>query len=287
MRLLRAVGPLVALLAALAAMPAQAADNPLQASGTQRWEVVPTTGTWSPYSVMVKNQGDHDFVGYVTLIPVRTTTNLGQPAPAVEGWPNYRQRVTVPPGTEKLVTLYTSEAPNGYRVEIQDSSGTPVASTDIRRPASTAGLAFGLLTDIRGGDDILNRLYGTSQRGILVTQFAAQSFPTNAVYLSGLQGIVIDSFDSESLSQAQRQALREFVGFGGSLIMAGGPKWRRTVLPLPAELTPLRPAETVVISLNPLADLAGARTDALASVMAGEIKNGRPVLWSGSACSEL
>jgi hypothetical protein len=282
MRLLRAIGPLVGLLAVLGAMPAEAADNPLQVSGSQRWDIVPTAGSWSPYSITLKNQGDSDFTGYVALIPVRAQANLGQPPTSIEGWPNYRQRVTIPRGTEKVVHLYTAEAPNGYRLEVQDSRGNVVTATDLRRSVSNSAVAFGLLSDLRGADDILNKLYASSQRGILVTQFPAQSFPTNAVYLSGLQGIVIDNFDSESLSQAQRQALREFVGFGGSLIVAGGSKWRRTVLPLPSELTPLRPTETAVVSLNALADLAAARTDAQASVMAGELKSGRAVLWSGN-----
>jgi hypothetical protein len=106
------------------------------------------------------------------------------------------------------------------------------------------------------------------------------TFPTNAVFLTGLNGIVLDQFDSASLSQAQVQALKDYVGLGGTLILAGGASWRRTLLPLPAELVPLRPVATATASLAPLAELGGKATDANAQVVTGEVRAGKVALFS-------
>jgi hypothetical protein len=140
------------------------------------------------------------------------------------------------------------------------------------------GLAVGVLSDDQNADTVLKNI-NVLQTQISATRFpSAQSFPTNAAFLTGLQAIVIDDFDTSSLSQAQVQALRDFVGFGGDLVVAGGASWRRSMLSLPADLLPLKPTGTVSESLAPLADLGGRTTNLAASVAAGDMLSGHGVL---------
>jgi hypothetical protein len=98
------------------------------------------------------------------------------------------------------------------------------------------------------------------------------------VYLSGLNGVIVDQFDSGALSQPQIQALKDFVGLGGTLILAGGASWRRQLLPLPAELLPLRPTATGTTSLGALADLGG-----LASTVGVQVADGDVASWASVA----
>src|SRR5262249_31155582 len=72
---------------------------------------------------------------------------------------------------------------------------------------------------------------------------------------------VIDQFDTATLSEAQVQALRDYVGFGGTLVVAGGSGWRRSVAPLPADMQPILPQSTTPQSLTPLAALSGTAAD--------------------------
>src|SRR5207237_5683701 len=95
-------------------------------------------------------------------------------------------------------------------------------------------LAVGILSDDQSADTILRNI-NVLQAQISASRFgSAQAFPTNAAFLTGLQAIVIDDFDTSSLSQAQVQALRDFVGFGGDLVVAGGASSGRGTLSVPA-----------------------------------------------------
>jgi hypothetical protein len=143
-----------------------------------------------------------------------------------------------------------------------------------------AGSAFGILSDLTQAEQkIAAPLHALSRVDSALARFtSAQDFPTNAVYLSGLSGLVVDQFDSAALSQAQVQALKDYVGLGGTLIEAGGPSWRRTLLSLPPALLPMRPTSTATASLASLAELAGRTTDATAQVASGPVGPGRVTL---------
>jgi hypothetical protein len=123
-----------------------------------------------------------------------------------------------------------------------------------------SSFTVGVLSDVSHADQqIAGPLTTFGRSDIAVSRFASpQEFPTNAAYLSGLNALIVDQFDSGALTQPQIRALRDFVGLGGALILTGGASWRRQLLPLPAELLPLQPSETVTASLGPLAELAAS-----------------------------
>src|SRR5205807_10251200 len=143
--------------------------------------------------------------------------------------PDYRAQVTVPKGTSRSVTFYVFQPPAGYQAELRDASGRTLVSGVA---AQTLGNAFAVavLSDQPQGDQRIQALRPMPDNNVRFSRFAsAQAFPTNAALLSGLQGLVIEDFDTNSLSEAQSRALRDFVGLGGGLVVAAGSSWRRTL----------------------------------------------------------
>ncbi|HXM57851.1 MAG TPA: hypothetical protein VOB72_20810 [Candidatus Dormibacteraeota bacterium] len=258
------------LLLGLPAQPALAAGDPqLTVTVTQRWQLSGTQGTWTPYVVTIRDTGTTGFTGDVFLVP----SDSRSVAPNI--YPVYRASITVARGSQRSTVFNVIDAQGGYVAEVRDPSGRVLAHADAGSPPR-ASSALGILSDLAQAEQKIAAPLRTLTRvDSSLTRFSsAQDFPTNAVYLSGLSGLVIDQFDSAALSQAQVQALKDYVGLGGTLITAGGPSWRRTLLSLPAELLPMHPTSTATASLSALADLAGHATDATAQVASGDVATG-------------
>jgi hypothetical protein len=271
-------GSLMAALAMAAPAAAASGDPQLTLSLALRWGPTSMHGAWTPYTVTVKNDGGGDFNGDVVLLANDFRSDFRNTGTA--GFPDYHVHVTVPRNSERSLFVYVIDPPNGYSAEARDSSGKRVlARAELSNP-STAQSALGILSDLPQAEQrITAPLHALSRLDSVLQRFpSAQSFPTNAVYLSGLNGIVLDQFDSASLSQAQVQALKDYIGFGGTLIEAGGPSWRRTLLPLPAELLPLRPVATATASMAALAELGARSVDAQAQIVTGDLHGGRTSL---------
>src|SRR5262245_15149758 len=250
-----------------------AADSPISVTIAQRWQLAGTTGTWTPYVVTVHNNGPASFTGDLFLRPSETRSISAITFPA------YHASITVPRGSQRSTLFHVIDASAGYSVEVRDPSGRLVTRSELGSSAHS-GSAFGILSDLTQAEQkIAAPLHALSRIDSSLARFtSAQDFPTNAVYLSGLSGLVVDQFDSAALSQAQVQALKDYVGLGGTLIEAGGPSWRRTLLSLPPELLPMRPTSTSTASLAALAELAGRTTDAAAQVASGQVGSGRVTL---------
>jgi hypothetical protein len=268
-------GSLVAAFAAAAPAAAASGEPQLTLSLALRWGPTSMQGAWTPYVVTVKNDGTGDFNGDVVLLANDFRSDFRNSGTA--GFPAYHQHVAVPRGSQRSFAVYVIDPPNGYSAEARDSSGKRVlARAELSNP-SNAQSALGILSDLPQAEQRISApLHALSRLDSALQRFpSAQSFPTNAVYLSGLNGIVLDQFDSASLSQAQVQALKDYIGLGGTLIEAGGPSWRRTLLPLPAELLPLRPVATATASIAALAELGGKATEAEAQIVTGDIHGGK------------
>jgi hypothetical protein len=274
LRLGAAAVALVGLLLGLPVQPALAAADPqITVTISQRWQLAGTQGTWTPYVVTVRDAGQAGFSGDLFLVPNDTRSV------APYTYPTYRTPITVARGSQRTALFHVIDSPGGYSADLRDGSGRVVAHGDVQA-APHASSAFGVLSDLTQAEQkIAAPLHALTRVDSFLARFSsAQDFPTNAVYLSGLSGIVIDQFDSAALSQAQVQALRDFVGLGGTLIEAGGPSWRRTLLSLPTELVPMRPTSTATASLSALGELAGRATDATAQVASGQVGAGKVTL---------
>lgn len=271
-----AVGGL--LLGGLVTPAAADQQNGLTITLTTRWHLSASAGAWNPYVVTVRNDGGATFEGTVLLIPNQTRNGPFPP----DSFPQYRGRISVPGRTERALQVFVIEPGAGYHADLYDRGGKLVASADPEL-APRSNTAMAVLSDAASADQQIGvPLRSLSRIDSGVSRFtSAQAFPTSALELSGLNGVIIDQFDTGSLSQAQVQALRDFVGLGGTLIEAGGGSWRRTLLPLPPELLPMRPTTTTTTSLAPLAELGGLPADLPVQIATGDVDTGARVAVSG------
>ena len=250
------------------------------------------SGSWVRYIVTVKNAGDVDFSGQVVLLnradplagsgnsstspvtPPKLPTRVPQlPAEAPDA--GYEIHVVVP-ARQTVVRVIT--APDRYTMvaAAQDPDGSVVQSASVDRSLyipvavlSPSAVAVEQVQAVRFDDWVVR-----------VTQYPdAKSFPSSAIGLAGFVALVVDEFPSQSLSDAQRIAIRDFVGQGGSLVVASGADWRRTLTGLPNEVSPLHATGTANASLAAVAALAGRPEDVLAPVADGDLQpNARTVI---------
>ena len=276
MQLIRAcsLAVLLALAALGAALPVHA-DNGVSVSVNARWGM-PAPSTWIPYEVVVRNNGAADFEGDVVLAPAGAPYQQGY-TPS-DQFPHYSKHVTVVHQGQTKLEFVVFDAPFAYAAQVNDTSGRKVAEGTVAQASGSAAYTVGVLSDVPGAGSAIQ---GASSLpvAVIATRFnGASDFPKTALDLIGLQAIVIDSFDTASLSPAQLKAITDFVGFGGDLVIGAGASWRRTLMPLPPELVPLRPANTRDVSLQPLADLGGRTTPLTAAVAAGDLAGGTTAL---------
>jgi hypothetical protein len=275
MRLIRActLALLLALAAFGAALPVHA-DSGITVTENPRWGVS-APGTWIPYEVVVRNDGARDFEGDVVLGPAGAPFQQGYTPN--DQYPHYSKHVIVPHLSQLKIEITVFDASFGYSAQVHDLSGNKVAEAS-GPSASTNAYTIGVLSDMRGADVAIQGAFSLPTT-VIATRFnGASDFPSSALDLTGLQAIVIDGFDSASLSRAQMTALTNFVAFGGNLVIAGGASWRRTLMPLPPELVPLRPTSTSEESLQPLADLGGQKTPLTAALVVGDLVGGSSAL---------
>jgi len=249
------------------------------------------TGSWVRYLVTVKNLADGTFVGDALLIdrdqdaeaaasgPSLATIarNPQLPgAPASAGQSAYQIHLTVPSRTSRTVAVL---APDFFNVIEAEMGGKTLDSETVTHPDV---IPVAVLSDVETAADSILGLHFDRFTPKAVAFNSAREFPSSALLLAGYTTVVIDRFDSASLSETQVQALRDFVGFGGTLVVAGGSDWRSTIAPLPADLLPVRPQSTASLPLAPLATLSGAAADARAvPAAAGSLAPGARSLLDG------
>ena len=234
----------------------------------QRWKVAGSIGAWTPYTVTVRYDGPGAFNGDVVLVP---NLNRSGPLPS-DYFPQYRSPLTVPSGAVRTAEIYVIEAPGGYHAELRDTQGRVVA-TAAPNFALPTGAAVAVLSDLPQAEQRISApLKSLSRIEVGISQFAsAQAFPGGVVHLSALNGLIIDQFDSGALDHAQMQALKDFVGLGGTLILVGGSSWRRTLTPMDHDLLPVRPIATGTASLAPLGEMAGLASSTTVQVVTGDV----------------
>jgi hypothetical protein len=225
------------------------------------------TGTWVRYVITVKNLADGTFVGDAKVIdqgqdtdttPRTPLTSLARNpqlpgVPAAAGESAYQVHLTVPSRTSRTVAVL---APDFFNVVEADMNGTALDTQPVQHPTV---IPVAVVSDVETAAlTIQDDLHFDQFTPRVVAYGGGAAFPNDPLRLAGYTTVVIDQFDSALLTGAQVQALRDFIGFGGTLVVAGGSGWRRSLAPLPADLLPIRPQSTASVSLAPLAALTGA-----------------------------
>src|SRR5262252_4119549 len=212
---------LVAVVPAVATAP-KTGTNGLTLTVNPRWNVAASAGAWTPYTVTVRNDAPGVFTGDLVLVP-NPTRNFSY---GTDSLPVYRTRLAVPGGTQRMTQIYVVEAPSGHHAELRDDQGRVVAGADPNF-ALPSGSAVAVLSDLPQAEQKISAtLKSLTRLDVGLSQFSGpQAFPTAVVDLSGLNAVILDQFDTGTLDHAQAQALKDFVGLGGTLILTGGGSW--------------------------------------------------------------
>lgn len=291
MRLLR-IGPLLlAMAVALIAGPARAEDSALTIELSPGWDGAGVPGSWVPYVVELRNdQAGQTFTGTLVLHPKRPAGAPPNSSIATYGT-TYEQPITIARGAGKRVTVYgeyvdpSSGGGGGYEADLVDRGGA-IAARSAAAVINPGGMAVGLLSDsLQVAGQLKDVQLPSGVTGVV--PLTPQTFPANPILLGGLSALVVDNFDTSSLSQAQGQSLLQYVGLGGALVLGGGAGWRRTLSQLPPELVPLRPQVSTAVSMEPLLDLLGRHSNLIAPSVAGQLAPGARVVLADSAGNPL
>jgi hypothetical protein len=248
-------------------------------------------GAWVPYTLTVRNLGDHDFTGRVLLeklaapasgrptvfvvpgvgsliSPVSPGRQLSLPDAA------YQFSVALSPRHKQSYDFY---APDDFvGVVVEDGFGRQVAEGEVDDRKS---VAVGALTDSTTLAAKLEAIRIGDYTARVSSWDAATPMPSQALYLSGFTAVVVDHFDSGRLGKAQLATLAAFVGLGGQLILAGGSGLVPVLRGLPTELVPFAASgATAQESLAPVADLARLGADLTATVARGTLAAGATVV---------
>lgn len=216
-------------------------------------------GTWMPVVVSLEN------AGVDRQVELRVGSREGA---------QYGARLDLPNGARKAVTVYTFLAPSSRRLVARLlSDGEELAAQTLTLQTIPATARFAAL--VAPGAPAMRppaRLDGGAP--LVTTALAPADLPDQALGLSAFSSIVVEDVATADLSEAQREALREWVMRGGQLIIGGGTGLQRTLAGLPRELAPASapgatrsvPPETLLgpqvagLPPIPLAELVAAAT---------------------------
>lgn len=296
---LRVAAPLLALVTALVALPAHAESSDISVTSfLAGWDTGQLTGSgagsqgaWVPYTVQIQNSGPRDFDGYLRLDPHRVAGQGPGFSPGyVPQATTYEAAITLPRAATRSYTIFGQFADFqfaqgwGYTALVLDSSGSEVARSSPAAP--TPATLVGVLSDSAAIPKLIADA-GRPSTGARVHAFDAQSFPHDPLQISAFAVMVVDHFDLSLLSQAQMQALEDYVAFGGSLVATGGSSWRRTLAQLPAPLLVFRPDSTGAVALNAVSDLLGKSNQAVVPAASGTAAPGAVLVLADASGNPL
>lgn len=216
---------------------------------------------WIPVYISLSNNGT-DFTGSVAVDIPTPYANVGNSDPISI----YKTPVTLATGAQKQITMYVPlyfGAPGSQEtlaVHLLDSNGQRVSTQNTAlRTLGNNDLFVGLLSDQSSGFSPLNGVTLPNQTASLfIEPLSAATFSTQTEVLKNFDLIVLDNFTTSSLSHEQLTALHSWVNQGGALIEVGGPEWRHTLSPLPADLLPVTVTGTQNIAAGtPLLPIGG------------------------------
>lgn len=231
--------------------------------------------TWITVIVELTNQGA-DLTGELIVKPT-------QPKEAGGGWdrfPEYVVPVTLPAGGKKKVPV---EVPlqqwNKVLVTLRAAGAEVAAETVTLTMLPGDASLIGVLSAGELGIPALNR--SGQPANSHVVRLDADTLPVRAALLEHYDVIALSRFDTATLSKEQLQALEAWVGKGGTLLLAGGPEWRRTFAGLPPALVPVAVTGAGDTDLAPLGALVDKPLKGTGPVSQGRLLRGQALAKSG------
>lgn len=201
-------------------------------------------GYWIPVQAQLSNDGV-SFHGTLSVQVYSGPPGFGARITDVSS-SSFALPVTLAHGAQQQVNLSVPFAlspalPRGIIATLRDQQGKTVTSqTSPVFTLKPGDLFFGLLSDEQTGFDPLNAVSLPNQfDSLTLTALDASSMPTAVTVLQNFDVLILDDFQSSTLSAAQLLALQTWVNQGGILIEIGGANWQRTLGLLPPALLPV------------------------------------------------
>ncbi len=202
------------------------------------------TGYWVPVQVQLSNDGA-SFRGTLSVQTYSGPPGFSTAITSTSSW-SFQEPVMLAHGAQQQVNLSVPYAlspalPKGIIAMLRDSHGKTVSSqTSTVFTLKPGDLVFGVLSDEQTGFDPLSAVSLPNQfDSPTLTALAAGSLPASAALLQNFDVIILDDFQSSTLSSEQLLALQTWVNQGGILIEVGGANWQKTLGSLPPALLPV------------------------------------------------
>lgn len=252
--------PLALVAALLPTLPteakATAAESGLQVTTEFGYGGKINDGRWNPLKVTLTS--DRDLSGDL-VVQVAPQNGMNEST--------YVRHVDLPAGTAKEVTLALpggSYSRNTSMVRFYPGSVEKGDSLPFREGRSyiSSSSQYGGLVGVLSSDpdtmNFLNLLQGSGQ-AVSIAPLEAADIGDDPMLLDGLDVLVMNDFASDTLSEAQSNAIRTWVERGGALVLGGGAGYAKTVGAL-ADLSPVEASGgTVSVSAAPLASGGGGK----------------------------
>jgi hypothetical protein len=228
---------------------AQSDDNGIKMQAEAAYQGVVKNGEWLPIWITLENNGpDRE-----AEARVRVTSGNGAVTYAVP--------VPLPTGARKRVPLYV--LPNSFSREMEVqlvADDELLAQTVLNvQPQMNISYVVGILAPERGATGLISGITLPGQfRPIVLVDLAAQDLPEKLEGLRSFDAILINDFDTSTLSQEQRTTLQNWVQSGGRLIVGGGAGAQKSVSGLPEALVLANPDSLVELDeVSALSTFAG------------------------------
>jgi hypothetical protein len=227
-------------------------------------------GEWLPIWVTLENSGpDREARLQARITSGSTATNYAVPVP-------------LPTGSRKRVPLYV--LPNSFsrelEIELVSAEERLAVATVQVQPQMNIAYVVGLLAPERGATALISGVKLPGQfRPIVLVDLSVEDLPERPEGLRTFDTLLVNDFDTTTLSQEQRLAIEAWVQAGGRLVLGGGPGASRTTSGLSADLLPVQVNGLEQIDALPaLAAFAGTeavRVPGPFSVATGQITSGK------------
>jgi hypothetical protein len=197
---------------------------------------------WVPVQVSLRNDGA-DFNGFISINVPAPSVSITRSSPTL----TYQQAISLPTSAQKQVTLNVpislgdQGSTQSITVNLLDANNQKISSeTTTLRSIGPSDIFVGILSDQTTGFGPVSTVpLADPTASILVEPLDATTMPTMTEVLKNFDLIILDNFTTSNLSKNQLTTLQNWVNWGGSLIVVGGPGWRRSLSPLPADLLPV------------------------------------------------
>lgn len=237
-------------------------------------------GEWTPLKITLTS--DTDLSGDL-VVQAEYPYNSSQAS--------YVQRVDLPAGTPKEITFgilghsynQNNNSIRFYKDSVESGKYIPFAASDAYLNTSgNNGTLIGVLASDPDSMNFLNVLNGKG-KNLQVIPLKSEQLPEDSILLEGLDMLVINNYTTGNLGNVRTDAIKAWVKEGGTLVLAGGAGYAKTIQGL-EELSPVDySGHADVTSLKELEKATGKSLslDGAFPISAGKLKDGARMIYQG------